>query len=590
MDWAEHCVLGNALSGGEDMRRLAVVPTLFAIVLAACAPQQGPRQAPGGAVEAQKASAPTRINAGILGDPYTLSQAINAAGTGSIRGVGEMEKMIAAGVTMLNGDGQRVPQLAEAVPSLDNGQWKLLPDGLMVTVWTIKPGARWQDGTPFTSADLLFTAKVVMDKELALAAHPAYDAIESVSAQDDRTVTVTWKQAFIDADQLFSYEAALPLPNHLLSGPYTGDKSTFLQLQYWSTDFIGAGPFKIQEFVTNSHVVLKASDSYVLGRPKIDEIVVKFLSDPNTMIANILAGDVDLTIGRGMNLEQAVQVDGQWSSGKMDTSPSNWVAHYPQLLTPDPAVLEDVRFRRALLQTIDRKQMSEQLQGGRAPVADSPLQVNDPRYKEVESSIVQYAFDPRAAGQAIEGLGWTKRPDGFLYDRAGQKLTVESRTNAGDDLKEKMLLASADYWQRIGVAVDTVVTPRQLASDREYRATNPGFDLVRQPFTGDGPLRFTGKEAPLPDNKWRGKNRTRYQNPDYDGAVERFYSTIPQQERMQALAQMVHILSDQVVALGIFYAPEPILISNRLVNVAAAKAAEVDETWNVHEWQLKSGT
>jgi peptide/nickel transport system substrate-binding protein len=566
------------------MRRVVAFIVVLAGLLVGCVPQPGPREVPGGAVEARRANEPKRLTAGILGDPYTLSQAINAGGTGSIRGVGEMEKMIHAGLSMLNGDGDWAPQLAEAVPSLDNGLWKLFSDGGMETTWVLKPGARWHDGSPFTSADLLFTARVVMDKELALSAHPSYEAIESIAEQDERTIVVKWKHPYIEAQRLFTYDAALPLPRHLLESAYTNDKPSFLQLPYWSAAFVGAGPFRVQEFVADSHLVLKANDGYVLGRPKVDEIIVRFISDPNTMIANLLAGDVDLTVGRGLNLEQALQVDAQWTSGKMDTSPSNWVAHYPQLLTPDPQVIGDVRFRRALLQAIDRKQMSDQLQAGRAPIAHSFLQVNDPLYRQVESSIVNYEFDPRAATQAIEALGFTRRGDGFFSDGSGQKLTVESRTNGGDDLKEKMLFASADYWQRIGVGVNTVVTPRQLASDREYRATNPGFDLVRQPFD---PLRFSSKEVPLPDNKWKGKNRTRYVNPTLNALIDGYYATIPLFDRVQILRQMVHLLSDQVVALGVFYAPEPMLISDRLVNVASGKAAEVDETWNVQEWDLK---
>jgi hypothetical protein len=50
---------------------------------------------------------------------------------------------------------------------------------------------------------------------------------------------------------------------------------------------------------------------------------------------------------------------------------------------------------------------------------------------------------------------------------------------------------------------------------------------------------------------------------------------------------MLHLISDQVVALGIFYAPEPKLIGNRLLNVNAARATSADETWNGHLWDVR---
>ena len=59
-----------------------------------------------------------------------------------------------------------MPVLAEAIPSFENGLWKVFPDGQMETTWKIREGARWHDGTPFTSGDVLFTSKLEQDKEL----------------------------------------------------------------------------------------------------------------------------------------------------------------------------------------------------------------------------------------------------------------------------------------------------------------------------------------------------------------------------------------------------------------------------------------
>jgi ABC-type transport system substrate-binding protein len=253
-------------------------------------------------------------------------------------------------------------------------------------------------------------------------------------------------------------------------------------------------------------------------------------------------------------------------------------------LSPTPAVLGDVRFRRALLQALDRAEMVDSLQAGLGPVAHGWLEIGSPDYRNVESSIVKYDYDPRRATQAIEELGYTRAADGFFQNAAGQRLSIESRTNAGDDLKDKILFASADYWQRIGVGVEPVLVPRQLSTDREYRATYPGFDLVRQPFE---PERFLSSEAPLPENRFNGKNRTRYMSADLDDAIDRYLTTIPRPERQQALSQILNLISDRVLAIGTFYAHEPILIGNRLVNVAAAKAPNGDETWNGHEWDVR---
>src|SRR5439155_26739855 len=96
------------------------------------------------------------------------------------------------------------PQFAEALPSLENGLWQVFPYGRMETTWRVRPGASWHDGTPLTSADLLFTAAVSQDKDTPIFAHGAYKLIEAVEAPDPRTVTVRWTKPYIDADAMFA--------------------------------------------------------------------------------------------------------------------------------------------------------------------------------------------------------------------------------------------------------------------------------------------------------------------------------------------------------------------------------------------------
>src|SRR3989442_8652431 len=97
-----------------------------------------------------------------------------------------MLRLAASGVTWTNDQGVRVPHLAEAVPTLENGLWKILPDGRMETTWTIRQGARWHDGAPFTTDDLLFTATVGRDREVAILNNAAWALIEQVTALDER--------------------------------------------------------------------------------------------------------------------------------------------------------------------------------------------------------------------------------------------------------------------------------------------------------------------------------------------------------------------------------------------------------------------
>ena len=67
------------------------------------------------------------------------------------------------GLSLLDDRGALRPVLAETVPTLENGLWKLFPDGRMETTWKLKPGLKWHDGTAFTSEDFVFAYRVFKD-------------------------------------------------------------------------------------------------------------------------------------------------------------------------------------------------------------------------------------------------------------------------------------------------------------------------------------------------------------------------------------------------------------------------------------------
>ena len=142
------------------------VIALFSVVLAtSCAPSPSPAPPGQPGQSARPAGVPKRITTALRGDPKALSEAINtAAGGSSSAGVRELEPLVNAGLLNMDPKGNLQPLLAEGAPTLENGQWKLNPDGTMETVWKLKPNLVWQDGVPITVDDFLFTAMVARDR------------------------------------------------------------------------------------------------------------------------------------------------------------------------------------------------------------------------------------------------------------------------------------------------------------------------------------------------------------------------------------------------------------------------------------------
>jgi peptide/nickel transport system substrate-binding protein len=526
--------------------------------------------------------------AAVLGVHTTLQSRI--AGANRRPGYDVLEELVSAGLANVDDTGKLRPQIAEQVPSLENGLWRLFPDGTMETTWKIRPNARWHDRSPVTADDVLFTSTMAQDPELAGFRDSSYAFIDRVEAPDAATVTVMWRRPYIEANALFSASGTgtVPLPRHILEPVYLANKAQLLQHPFWGEEFVGTGPYKVKEWVTGSSLTIQANDAYMLGRPKIDEIEVRFISDPSTMLANVLSGEVDLMMGRGLSVEQAVQVRSQWRAGTPDFASDAWVAVFPQMVNPRPAVIGETRFRVALLHAINRQEMVDTIQYGLVPVAYGFLNPADPDYPFVESSVVRYEFDPRRAAELIEGFGYRRGSEGMYRDAAGQALGVEIRTT-GDDIQAKSILAVSDSWQRAGVEVEQVTIPQARANDREYRSIRPGFELSRYPSNSsiDGMQRYHGGLAPLAENNYTGTNKSRWMNEEMDGLLDAYFATIPQAERMQLLARLVHVISREAVPLPLFYDARVALISHRLQNVAAKKSPGATEAWNAEMWTLK---
>ncbi len=518
-----------------------------------------------------------RITAVITGNPLMLNERFGGAAA-NVQGLDQVAELLNSPLTTPDEQGRLQAVLVEAVPTIENGLWRLFPDGRMETVFKIRPGVFWHDGAPFTSRDLQFTARVEQHRGMPFRRVATWEFVDEIEALDPSTLVVRWKQPFVTADAIF----AEPLPSHLLEAQFDRlEPAAFVALPYFSDELVGTGPFRLRAFARDSHVTMRAYDRYVLGRPKIDEIEVRFIPDPNTISANVLAGEIQLSIGQALSLEQALQLKDQWRDGRVVSHPiDNAVAVWPQHLNPSPAVIGEPRFRRALWHAINRQELADSIQSGMAPVAHSIIPPQAGEYAATESAAIRYEYDTRAAAQLIEGLGYTRTPDG-LRDASGQKLTVELRTG-GLQVAQKALFPIRDYWQQVGVGVDTVVIPPQQYDDREYRITRPAFELSRQSASVTAVAQYNSQNVPSPENRWTGSNRIRYQNPEFDELSDRLLITIPWTERIDLLRQIIRHMSERALILFQFYDVGPTLIGNRLTGVSKGTLM-----YNAHLWEVR---
>jgi peptide/nickel transport system substrate-binding protein len=304
--------------------------------------------------------------------------------------------------------GQPVPALAIAVPTLSNGG--VSADGRRIT-YHLRRGVRWQDGAPFTSRDVRFTWQAVMDPRNAVASIRGYDLIEAIDTPDPLTAIVRLKRPWAPAvETLFTYGAhPIPLlPAHLLEH---ADRAAWAQFDRAP---VGTGPFAPVSWERSTRIIYRANQHYYLGAPRSSEIAAMVIPDFNTDLTMLRAGQLDWSL-----LSPAQRL-------ALGSEPSLRIAYAPFAgfgalsFNLRRAPFDDIRMRRAIAQSIDRRRLSDAITRGQYPVTDS----DQPPFSWAYDPTARLpGYDPPAADRALDALGWKRQADG-VRAKDGQRLEI----------------------------------------------------------------------------------------------------------------------------------------------------------------------
>src|SRR5262249_18050264 len=160
-------------------------------------------------------------------------------------------------------------RLAIALPSLDDGSWKVRSDGTMTTAYRLRPGVTWHDGAPLTADDVAYAFEIARGLDVPLVPAGVLAAIDGVVARDRLTVDVSWRRVLAGANAV--RQALAPAPLRLLPDATNLGVS---DQPYWSRGFVGLGPYRVETFVPGKRIELRGNEQFFLGKPRIEQITV----------------------------------------------------------------------------------------------------------------------------------------------------------------------------------------------------------------------------------------------------------------------------------------------------------------------------
>lgn len=556
---------------------------LAALIVAGCTPAAG--GASDGREEGGPPSGPKILALAINEDPKNFWDGINGGGGSGARQLGHMVNQY---LVALGPDAQPTPRLLAELPSVQAGTWRVLPEGGMEVTYKLRPGVVWHDGTPFTSDDVLFSWQVGKDPAIPNGNATALRLMDSMTAPDPATVVIRWKELYPFADRL-EHREFFPLAKHLVEPAYRDSKETLIAQPYFSSQWVGTGPYRVVRWEPGSHIEMAAFDGYFLGRPKIDQVQVRFIGDDNAAIVNLLAGTVSTFLpSGGPSFEQMMTVKQDWEAkgvGSVVTESVRWsLADVQKVYDPKPRDLLDLRVRQALLHAANRQELAFAILGDAGIVADSWVHPQFSYFPQMQDVMQKYAFDPRQASTLLEQAGWTRAADGVL-EKGGEKFTLSIRNTSttGNVLR--------DNYKAIGVTAELEELGENLLRDARARALFTGLDPSGQPMGGLSAVRrFITEATPSEANRWSGTNRGGYSNPEWDAIGERMRVALEERDRLSMERDLVRIFTANLPALPLYFEVQAIPVGYGLTGLHAvrgvAHTGQIMHTGNIHEWDL----
>jgi len=496
-----------------------------------------------------------------------------------------------ASLALIDGAEQARPYLAEALPTLNSSDWQVFTDGRMETTHRLRPGLTWHDGQPLTAEDFVFASQVYAAGGNQIFRPTPQSQIEEVAAPDPRTVVIRWRSSYPFADSLPGSEGGLdPLPRHILGDPFAAagqDLTRFMGLPFWTSEYIGAGPFVLTHWELGSYLAGRAFDGHALGRPKVDRIELRFMGDENVVLAAALAGTVDVVPQHTLAFQNGVTLKQQWEAsgrGQVQFITTGGIMAVFQMRSEfaNPPELVDRRVRQALVFASDRQGLTQGVFDGLSPVLDTLMHPRDPLYPEVERAITKYAYDPRRAQELLTAAGLTRDRDGLFVSSNGSQFRVNLVLTEDPDLAPGGAII-VDGWRRAGIIGETATLPLAQARVAEARASFPALSSAGGAVGAMG--RFISSEIGTATNGWVGQNRGGWSNSEYDRLWVSLKSTLAQAERARQAAQMAKILNDEVPVLPLYGQVQPLGNVNSVKGIRPG-VNEYSWLWNLYEWEM----
>lgn len=531
---------------------------LIAAGLAGCSPAPVAAVAPASVAGRHPWTVPDTLRIGTGLVPRTLNPLL---ATQTVEG--SINRLFSDILVTVDAHGKFVPDLAAEVPTLENGG--ISADGLTIR-YKLHKHVTWQDGRPFSSADVKFTFDAIMNPNNDVISRHGYDVVKTLETPDADTVVFHLKHRFAPFVATVFGDSDSPygvLPAHLLTGAKTINDVPYNSLP------IGTGPFRVVRWLRGNQIEFARYDNYFRGKPKLKSIVIKLIPDENTELTQLQTHEIDWFFEVSVNAYKALRTVSA-SDARIVLTPING---YEELMFNNAAgPTRDIRVRRAIIAALDKDALVRNLTFGAADPATEDLPSFSWAY---DRTLRPTVYDPALAARLLAAAGYGPN----------HRLSLEMYFDQSTTLAKVAGVQIQSLLAPLGVDVHTHA---QLSSVI-YGGYGANGTLAR----GHYDVSFGGWVAGIdPDDSSQftcanvppgGFNWSYFCDPAMDAAQHSALETYAQAGRKAAYARIAHILADRAQSDYLWW-PKQIQAVNP--DLHGFDPNPVVETWNAWQWSI----
>jgi peptide/nickel transport system substrate-binding protein len=446
--------------------------------------------------------------------------------------------------------------------------WEVSPDGRKIT-FHLRKGVMWHDGKPFTSGDVMFTYRRMIDPNTPTAYAEDFKQVTRASNPDPYTFVVEYEKPFAPA--LASWGMHI-LPKHLLEMYPDISRSPLNKKP------VGTGPFRFVEWKTGEKTVFEANPDYFEGRPYLSRVITRVIPDPATMFLELKSGGIDMMgltpiqYTRQTNTEEFRRSFNKYRYLSFGYTYLGFRLSHP--------LFSDRRVRQAFAYAIDKKEIIDGVLFGLGQEATGPYK---PGTWAHNPDVKRYPHDPERAKALLAEAGWKDAGGEGVLEKGGRKFAFTVLTNAGNESRAKTAAIIQQNLAAVGIRMEIRTLEwsafiNEFVDKRKFDAVILGWSISQDPDQYD--IWSSKKTGP------KELNFVGFADAEVDRLLEEGRRTFDIEKRKKAYFRIQEILAEEQPYVFLYYPDSLPVVQKRIHGIEPAPAGI---SYNFIKWYVPKG-